>query len=386
MFRDSDPSSAAGGDGRFRAIFDASPDCIKLVSPDGRLIDINAAGVRMIEADCASQVRGKSLFDLIDPAYHQRFRDSVDAVFAGKATQMQFEVVSLRGSRLFMDQTAAPLFAPDNPACAIEMVAVTRNISAQRRAEADLLQARLAQEVARSAAHHAGTLGQKLKTPLNAIIGYSEMLLEAAQEQCREREAEDARRVLEAAAELSSLLNQLLKTTLSETRKGAATHDVDDFLEAIAANAKPLAETNGNRIALEIDPQCASLPADKELLAQSLNALLSHAANSTHNGVITIKARSSLSGARIAFSVIDNGAGLSVEQLDALFGASASSLTSAEGTPSLSGLAAARQLALFMGGDVKATSAPGRGSRFTLEVPVRRAGPPNLSAALNRIR
>jgi PAS domain S-box-containing protein len=162
----------AGGERRFRAIFEASPDCIKLVSAEGRLIDINAAGLRMIEADCASQVRGVSLLDLIDPAYHQSFRDGVAAVLAGKTTRMHFEVVGLRGRRLFMDQTAAPLFAHDEPSGAVEMVAVTRNVSAERRAEANLLQVRLAQELTRSAAHHAASLGQRLKTPLETITGY----------------------------------------------------------------------------------------------------------------------------------------------------------------------------------------------------------------------
>src|SRR5688572_25837870 len=130
-----DPAAIAGDERRFRAIFEASPDCIKLVSAEGRLIDINAAGLAMIEADCASQLQGQSLFDLIDPAYHQVFRDSLEAVFAGRTTQLTFEVLTLSGRRLFMDQTAAPLFAADGSGRVVEMVAVTRNVSAERRAE-----------------------------------------------------------------------------------------------------------------------------------------------------------------------------------------------------------------------------------------------------------
>lgn len=329
----------------------------------------------MIEADCESQLLGKSLFDLLDPAYHQSFLDGIAAVFAGKTTHMQFEVIGLRGARLFVDQTAAPLFASDSPSRVVEMVAVTRNITAQRRAEADLLQARLAQEVSRSAAHHAGSLGQRLKTPLDTIIGYSELLLETAQEQRRAREAEDAQKVLDAAAELNSLLNQLLQATLAETRKSAATNDVDDFLEAVAAAAKPIAEANGSRINVEIDARCASLPADKDLLAQSLKGLLSHAARNTRDGVITVKARPVLANniPRLRFSITDTGPGLSADRLDVLLGIASHPDSNADSAPAtaLSPLAAARKLAIFMGGDIKATSAPGRGSRFTLEVPLR---------------
>jgi PAS domain S-box-containing protein len=185
-----DPAAVASDERRFRAIFEASPDCIKLVGADGRLVDINAAGLRMIEADRASELQGQSLFDLIDPAYHQIFRDGLAAVFAGGTTQLKFEVVTLSGRRLFMDQTAAPLFAADGSGRVVEMVAVTRNISAERRAEADLLQARLAQEVARVAVERAASLGQELKTPLDTVIGYSELVLEAAEDEGRAREAE----------------------------------------------------------------------------------------------------------------------------------------------------------------------------------------------------
>jgi PAS domain S-box-containing protein len=371
----SNSASTACGERRFSAIFEASPDCIKLVGADCRLTDINVAGLRMIEADCASQVRGRSLFDIIDPAYHQTFRDGVEAVFAGKTTQIQFEIVGLRGRRLFMDQTAAPLFAPDDHGRVVEMVAVTRNVSAQRRAEADLLQARLSQEVTRSAAHYAASLGRNLKIPLDTIIGYSEMLLEAAQEQRRECEAEDAQRVLDAAAYLSSLLNEMLQTALAETRKSTPAYDVDDFLEAAAAAVRPIAEAHGNRINIEIDPRCASLPANEDMLAQCLQALLSHAAKHTRNGVVTVKARpmSANGPPRLAFSVIDTGAGLSPEQLNALFEAPSILDGAVGGAPAatLTGLAAAHRLAVLMGGDIKATSAPGRGSRFTLDIPVR---------------
>lgn len=376
-------------EGRFRAIFDASPDCIKLVGRDGCLIDMNLAGLRMIDADCVSQVRGRNLCDLVDPAYHQQLKDCLAAVFAGKTAHIQFEAVGLRGRRLFMDQTAAPLFASDDSTRVVEMIAVTRDVTEQRRTEADLLQVRLAREVASSAAVHVGSLGQRLKTPLGAVIGYTEMLLEAAQEQGRDRDAQDARKVLNAAAELRSLLNQILRTTLAEVRNKTAANDIDDLLEAAAATAYPLAEANNTRIKIEVDPRCTVLPADAGILSQCLQALLTFAANNTRNGVITVKARPLLSSGppRLAFSVIDTGEGLTFDQLQTLFESPSHINCASDASPSTTpfGLAAARKLAVFMGGDIKATSAPGRGTRFTLEVPshslaAQAAKAPNLCA------
>lgn len=275
-----------------------------------------------------------------------------------------------------MDQTAAPLLAHDEPARVVEMVAVTRNVSAARRAEAHLLQARLAQEVALAAAQRAATLGQHLKTPLDAIIGYSEMVLEVAQEQGRQREAEDVQRVLAAAAELSSRLGQLVQTALAETRNVAHINDVDDFLEAVAEAARPLALARGNRIELELAPQRLALPAYADMLAQCLRALLARAIEHTRDGVITIKARQMLAGgsARLVLSVIDTGLGLSPPELDMVFddAAAVDGLVHSE-------VSAARKLARLMGGDIVAASASGRGSRFTITVPLQPA-PSRLSA------
>jgi PAS domain S-box-containing protein len=365
------------GERRFRAIFDSSPDCIKLVSADGSLIDMNAAGLRMIEANSLDAVRGKNLFDLIDPAYHHVFRRGINAVFAGEITQMQFEVIGLRGRRLFMDQTAAPLRADEAPRQVIEMMAITRDVTEQRKAEADLLQARLAQDTARSAAALATRLGQELNAPLGNIIGYSEMLLEQALEHNRGHDADDLRKVLNAADELRSKLNQLLQTALAEVRQDhpiVVGGDLDDLIEIAVEAVRPLAQANGNRISVEIGPHCASLPVDHNKLAQCLHALLAHAAKQTRNGDITVKARQMLADGqpRLVLSVIDTGSGMSPDELSMLFAPSASQYPGSE-APLASGLAAARKLALFMGGDITAASAPGQGARVTIKLPLRAA-------------
>ena len=103
--------------------------------------------------------------------------------------------------------------------------------------------------------------------------------------------------------------------------------------------------------------------------------MLSYAAESTRDGVITVKARPVFANGapRLAFSIIDTGPGLTADQLSALL-----ALPSDRGsapTTTLGALAAARKLAIFMGGDIKATRAPGRGSRFTLDVPLRQPHP-----------
>src|SRR5262245_31653236 len=137
-------------DGRFEAVFSCVPECVRRVDAEGRLIDINPAGLAMIDAASVEDVRGHNLLGLIDPAYHNAFRAAVQQGFNGQAVQLQFEVVGLKGRRLWMDQSAAPLFDPAKPGRVIEMVALTRDITALRASEAALLHAKVAEEVARS--------------------------------------------------------------------------------------------------------------------------------------------------------------------------------------------------------------------------------------------
>jgi signal transduction histidine kinase len=331
---------------------------------------MNAAGLRMIEADCLDDVRGKTLFDLIDPAYHDGFRKGINTVFAGETIQMQFEVIGLRGRRLFMDQSAAPLYTREAPRQVMEMLAITRDVSEHRKAEAELLQARLAQDTARSAAALAARLGQELNAPLGNIIGYSEMLLEQALEHNRGHDVDDLKRVLKAADELRSKLNQLLQTALADVRQDQSLvvgGDLDDLIEIAIDAVRPLAQANGNRISVEIGPNCAALPADHTKLAQCLHALLAHAAQQTRNGAITVKARQMLANGepRLVLSVIDTGPGMSPNELGALLRQDCHAET-----PIALGLAAARKLVLFMGGDITAASAPGQGARVTIKLPL----------------
>src|SRR5260221_9217379 len=57
-----------------QALIDAEPECVKVVAPDGALLDMNAAGLAMVEVDSVEAVRGLSVFDLIVPEHRASFQ------------------------------------------------------------------------------------------------------------------------------------------------------------------------------------------------------------------------------------------------------------------------------------------------------------------------
>jgi PAS domain S-box-containing protein len=92
---------------------------------------MNPAGLRMVGVDDINLVLGESVLPLILPAYHAAYRDAVARVFAGETTLLQYEIVSRDGTHRWLEQNAAPIFDPAHPSQVMEMIAVTRDVTAR---------------------------------------------------------------------------------------------------------------------------------------------------------------------------------------------------------------------------------------------------------------
>lgn len=128
----------AATEARYRAIVASEPECVKLVDRECRLLDMNPAGLRMVEAGALAEVQRHDVRDLLAPEYRELFGAGVEAVFRGETTMQEFEVIGLKGTRRWMQQHAGPLRDPANPGAVLSMLAVTRDVTGQRQAAAEL--------------------------------------------------------------------------------------------------------------------------------------------------------------------------------------------------------------------------------------------------------
>ncbi len=117
---------------RFRAIVEASPECVKLVAPDGTLLHMNAAGLAMVGAPSAEALAGQNVYDLVVPEDRERFRAFNEKVCRGEKGSLEFEISSLLGARRQMDTRAVPLRQPDGQ---IVHLGITRDVTVRKRAE-----------------------------------------------------------------------------------------------------------------------------------------------------------------------------------------------------------------------------------------------------------
>jgi PAS domain S-box-containing protein len=118
---------------RLRALIDNEPECVKLLDAEGRLLEMNAAGLRMIEADAGEQVLGKCVYGIVAPEHVEAFRDLTERVCRGERATLEFELVGLKGARRWMETHAAPF--RDEASGETRLLAITRDITDRRRAE-----------------------------------------------------------------------------------------------------------------------------------------------------------------------------------------------------------------------------------------------------------
>jgi PAS domain S-box-containing protein len=117
---------------RLRAVFETTPECIKLVAPDGTLLQMNAAGLHMIEADEPTEAEGRCIFDLVAPEHRAAWRANHERVCHGEVLSWEFDIIGLRGTRRRMEAHATPLRLPDGQ---IAQLAITRDVTAHKQAE-----------------------------------------------------------------------------------------------------------------------------------------------------------------------------------------------------------------------------------------------------------
>jgi PAS domain S-box-containing protein len=126
----------ARSEGRLRQIIETEPECVKVLGPNGALLEMNPAGLAMIEADSLEQVRGRSVYRYIAPDHREAFVALTEKVLRGGSGTLEFELVGLKGTRRWLDTHAVPL--RDAEGGASGLLAITRDITERKRAEASL--------------------------------------------------------------------------------------------------------------------------------------------------------------------------------------------------------------------------------------------------------
>ncbi len=121
-----------------RSILDTVPECIKLLDAKGRILEMNRAGLDMIEADSIEEVQGTAVNGLIVTEYHKSFRELTERTFRGESGRMEFEIVGLKRTRRWLETTSTPFRNHKGEITAA--LTVSADITARKAAEARMLE------------------------------------------------------------------------------------------------------------------------------------------------------------------------------------------------------------------------------------------------------
>ncbi len=119
-----------------RAILDAEPDCVKVVAADGSLLEMNPAGLAMVQAPDADAVIGQSVYPLIAPEHRAAFQQMHRRVCQGSKETLEFEIVTQQGNRRWVETHAVPLKSTVDDS--FVQLAVTQDITQRKQAEVEL--------------------------------------------------------------------------------------------------------------------------------------------------------------------------------------------------------------------------------------------------------
>jgi signal transduction histidine kinase len=217
-------------------------------------------------------------------------------------------------------------------------------------------------------------MSHELRTPLQSIIGYADLVREDLEIDGRYNSVDDLNRVIHNSKRLLAMINNIL--TMAKAEAGRLELNLEQvnirtLVNEAVETMQPIMQQNGNRLITQIEEETgSSLLIDREKLLQSLLNLLSNAGKFTTSGTVTLRVE--LKPIYLKITVSDTGIGISPEQQKLIFEefrqADGSTTRKFEGTGL--GLAITRRFCSLMGGDVLLSSAPDRGSTFTIHIPL----------------
>jgi PAS domain S-box-containing protein len=364
---------------RLRSIVQSEPECVKLVGPAGTLLDMNPAGLRMIEAETLAQVANQPILSLVTPEHRAAFADLHRRVMAGGSGELEFQIVGLKGTRRWMDTRAVPLRNADGDVTAL--LGITRDITERKHAE----EARLRLEAQLTQAHKmeaigtlAGGIAHDFNNILGAIIGNVEL---ATQDVGVAHPATGSLHEIRKAAQRAKGLVQQI---LAFTRQQALERRVVALRPLIEETAKLLRATLP--ASAELSVRCAddvpNVLADPVQVEQILLNLVTNAWHALEGrpGAIAIDLRacsveSGSAGARpgvkagsyARISVSDTGHGMDEATLQRIFDPFFT--TKAPGLGTGLGLSVVHGIVSGYGGAIEVASTPRRGTTFDLYFP-----------------
>ncbi len=351
---------------RYKTLFDIAPFPI-LVHSDNRIILYNKAVLKYIGTDNDALIKSKSILDFVHPDSRENVKARVEQLLkTDEVPPVVYEqFIDVNGRLLDMEVAASTFIYKNKKAVLVVLNDVTERNKDRKKLE----------ELIATKDRFFSIIAHDLKNPFHQILGFSELLIDNEDEYDIEQVRKIVRYMFKSAQKGYALLTNLLDWARAQTGRISYNPQNIDIKQLIYDELdfiKQASQRKNIETAIELNEDVAGVYADKEMLKTVIRNLLSNAVKFTFPGgkiLISVKyATVNL----IEISVQDNGIGITAEQIDKIFRIDES--TSTPGTDNESGtglgLILCKEFTEKNGGEITVSGTPGKGSTFTVTVPV----------------
>jgi PAS domain S-box-containing protein len=219
-------------------------------------------------------------------------------------------------------------------------------------------------------------MSHEFRTPLNAILGYTHMLLNNVTGQVSDAQRKSLTRIDSNSRHLLALINDILDITRIEAGRmplNTSTFSIGDLFEEVQSELEPIIKRSNLVVSTKQRGSVPALRSDRQKVKQIVLNLLSNALKFTPAGSVTMTASYDARRREVAIAVRDTGVGISPDDQAKVF----EDFRQLDSSPARGyggtglGLSICRRLANMLGGTIDLKSDPGRGSTFTLRLPAK---------------
>jgi PAS domain S-box-containing protein len=363
---------------RFRQIVENASDIIYGTDIRGNFTYVNPAALRLLGHERESDLIGKSFFDFLMPESRKEVIQLYSNQYVNKIknTYNEFYIIQADGQVVWLGQNVQSIMKDEE---VISFQAVARDITQLKQVQESLAISRdQALEASRVKSQLLSRVSHELRTPLGGVLGFAELLQFNAFGALNEKQKSAVENIIASTNYLTNMVNDLLDEAQMESRSlllNNAYFNPADMLEAARAPMAVLAERKGLTLTSEISPDLPSeLYGDTKRLQQIIINLVGNAIKFTKTGEVRVTLERP-APARWAIMVSDTGVGIPSSEHASIFEPfrQVNNSITRENRGSGLGLAITKQLVELMGGQITIESEIGKGSLFTVTLPITNA-------------
>jgi PAS domain S-box-containing protein len=358
---------------QYRSLFEESKDVVFITDPEGKLIDVNPAGVELFGYDSKEESKGIYVSDYyINPADRKGFREEIET----RGFVKDYEIMLRRRDGGQINALVTATVVRDKTGKVTAYRGMMRDITRQKTLEQRLLQAQKMEAIGTLA----GGIAHDFNNILGVILGYSELLMDDLPRGSQEHQS--TRQILTAAERAKELVKQILafsRQSKGEVKPAKLNVVINEALKLLRST---LPSTIDIRQDIRVNENADWVMADVTRIHQVMMNLGANAAHAMRKdgGVMEVTLdevvldpgdvvgdKELKPGPCLRLTVNDTGHGISPEVMERIFDPFFTTKSPGEGTGM--GLAVIHGIVKDHGGNITAYSKPGKGSSFHVYLP-----------------